>query len=294
MKNNKAAVFILLGQSNAVGHGIPMKESDVISEPLKNVFGLKRNDNQSFDSEKLVWSGYTSAGTNLAEEQDNTYSVANCLASLWQKSIDNGEKLPDLHIIQIAIGAEGVTDGYMWHPERAPKLVPGKLGKVDISLFPFSKHIFSLLDDSFKKLGKDYEIIGLHWRGGENDVTAENDVLEKELYNIYTNIFTSFCGILGQVPIVLHKLIAKDRMYDKDPSGAQYERMLYINSVFEMLAINNENVSVFDPSKAPQFVHGIKGNGIFLSDCVHFTPEVNKWVAECVLECNKGEKYGKA
>lgn len=294
MKNNKAAVFILLGQSNAVGHGVPMKESDVISEPLKNVFGLKRKDNQSFDSERLVWSGYTSAGTNLAEEQDNTYSVSNCLASLWQGSIDNGEELPDLHIIQIAIGAEGVTDGYMWHPERAQKLVPGKLGKVDISLFPFSKHIFSLLDDSFKELGKDYEIIGLHWRGGENDVTAENDVLEKELYNIYSNIFTAFCDILGQVPIVLHKLIAKDRMYDKDPSGAQYKRMLYIDSVFERLAAENKNITVFDPAKAPQYTNGIRGNGIFLSDCVHFTPEVNMWVAKCVLEYSKGAKYGKA
>lgn len=294
MKSNKAAVFILLGQSNAVGHGVPMKECDIISEPLKNVFGLKRKDNQSFDSERLVWSGYTSAGTNLAEEQDNTYSVANCLASLWQKSIDNGEELPDLHIIQIAIGAEGVTEGYMWHPEREPKLVPGKLGKVDISLFPFSMHIFSLLDKSFLELKKDYEIIGIHWRGGENDVTATKEVLEASLFDIYSNIFGSFCNLLGEVPIALHKLIAKDRMYDKDPSGAQYENMLYIDSVFEQLASENENITVFDPAKAPQFVDGIRGNGIFLSDCVHFTPEVNKWVAEQIITDyleGRNEKY---
>lgn len=31
----KAAVFILLGQSNAVGHGLPMDEQDKISVPLK-------------------------------------------------------------------------------------------------------------------------------------------------------------------------------------------------------------------------------------------------------------------
>lgn len=31
----KAAVFILLGQSNAVGHGIPMKDEDKIRIPLK-------------------------------------------------------------------------------------------------------------------------------------------------------------------------------------------------------------------------------------------------------------------
>lgn len=33
--NNKAVVFILLGQSNAVGHGIPMREEDKIIKPMK-------------------------------------------------------------------------------------------------------------------------------------------------------------------------------------------------------------------------------------------------------------------
>ena len=34
MKKKKAAVFILLGQSNAVGHGVPMQEKDVIKSAL--------------------------------------------------------------------------------------------------------------------------------------------------------------------------------------------------------------------------------------------------------------------
>jgi hypothetical protein len=38
MQNNKAAVFILLGQSNAVGHALPMCEKDKILIPMKNVF----------------------------------------------------------------------------------------------------------------------------------------------------------------------------------------------------------------------------------------------------------------
>ena len=186
--NNKAAVFVLLGQSNAVGHGIPMREEDRIKVPMENVFGLCRDFNQSFENTELKWSGYTSFGMNLAEEQDNTYSIANCLAALWQNHIDSGNVLglPDLYIIQIAIGAQGVTDGYMWHPDREKKLVPGKLGTVDISLFPFCEHIFGLLDDSFSKMNIDYDIIGLHWRGGENDVTATNEYLKQNLKKIYT------------------------------------------------------------------------------------------------------------
>ena len=212
MQHKKAAVFILLGQSNAVGHGIPMEEKDIINTPLENVFGLSRKDNQSFDNKELVWSGYTSFGMNLAEEQDNTYSIANCLAALWQNHIDSGNVLglPDLYIIQIAIGAQGVTDGYMWHPDREKKLVPGKLGTVDISLFPFCEHIFGLLDDSFVKMDMDYEIIGLHWRGGENDVTATDECLSKYLKNIYTKLLDLFNSLLNTPPIVLHKIVCPD------------------------------------------------------------------------------------
>lgn len=286
MENKKEAVFILLGQSNAVGHGIPMREEDKLHTPLSNVFGLSRKDNQSFTGTELLWSGYTSCGMNLAEEQDDTYSVANCLASLWQSHIDSGNalNLPNLYIIQIAIGAQGVTEGYMWHPEREEKLIPGTLGTVDISLFPFCKHIFGLLDDSFSKMNKAYEVIGLHWRGGENDVTATEEHLAQHLETIYTQIFGAFNGILGMPPIVLHKVVCPDRMRDMDPTGQRLKNMDYINGVFESLTRKYGNISVFDPTGVPQYIPDVRGNGIFMEDAVHFTPEVNRWVAECILK----------
>lgn len=280
----KAAVFVMLGQSNAVGHGVPMEDKDIIKEPLKNVFGLSREDNQSFDIKKLSWSGYLSGGMNLAEEQDNTYSVVNCLASLWQGAIDEGESLPDLYIVHIAIGAEGLTKGYMWHPDREIKLVPGKLGTVDISLYPFTMRILSLLDGSFRGMESEYEVIGIHWRGGENDTSQENEYLNSELFSLYSRMIDDFGSMLGDAPIALHRLIAKDRMLHLDPSGAKLERMYYINSVFEELSKKYSNVTVFEPSDAPQFVEGVLGNGVFKSDNVHFTPEVNRWVAQTVLD----------
>lgn len=286
MKNKKPAVFILLGQSNAVGHGIPMKEEDKINTPLKNVFGLDRKHNQSFETTELTWSGYTSFGMNLAEEQDNTYSVANCLAALWQSHIDNGNvcRLPDLYIIQIAIGAQGVTGRYMWNPDREKKLVPGKLGTVDISLFPFCKHIFSLLDDSFSKMNQDYDIIGLHWRGGENDVSATKEYLTQNLEKIYTRIFEEFDRILKEPPIVLHRIVCPDRMNDMDPTGQRLENMNYINAVFESLQKKQKRISIFDPRTAPQYIPDVRGNGLFIKDAVHFTSEVNKWIAENIFK----------
>lgn len=44
----KEAVFILLGQSNAVGPNLPMREEDIIKTPLKNVYGLTREKKSIF------------------------------------------------------------------------------------------------------------------------------------------------------------------------------------------------------------------------------------------------------
>ena len=134
----KIAVFMLFGQSNAVGHAMPMEEKDYINEPLKNVFGLNREPNQSYDISELKFTGYTSFGMNLAETQDNTYSVANCLARRWQDEIDAGNpnNLPDLYIIHIAIGSQGLLD--MWNMEREKVMKPGPLGTVDISMYPLA------------------------------------------------------------------------------------------------------------------------------------------------------------
>ena len=276
----KKAVFILLGQSNATGHGIPMAPEDRIEAPLKNVFGLHRDHNQSFEIQKLTWSGYTSEGMNLAETQDHTYSVANCLAGKWQKAIDGGAALPDLYIIQIAIGAQGVREGYMWHPDREPKLIPGKLGKVDISLHPFCMHIFSLLKES---LGE-YEIIGLHWRGGENDAYDQPEQVSVTVKPVYERLLEDWSRVLNNPPIVLHRIVAHERYTDRDPSGRQLQSMHIINSIFDDMAKQYPNVSVFDVRCCPYYMPGVRGNGIFKSDMVHFTPEVNAWVAENILE----------
>lgn len=284
---NRAALFILLGQSNAVGHGIPMREQDIISEPMKNVFGLHRDFNQSFDNTKLQWSGYTSFGMNLAEEQDNTYSIANCLAKLWQDEIDNGNKrdLPDLYIVQIAVGGQGTTAGYMWNPNYEKKLIPGKLGTVHIALKPFTNHILSLLKDSFDNMGKTFDVIGLHWRGSENDAEANRDVLKSTLKDLHTELFKGFCESVGrEVPIILHRIICKDRCLDLDPSGASLENMHYINQVFEELEAENENISIFDVRKCPHYIPNERGNGVFIEDVVHYTPETNLWVAEEIFK----------
>ncbi|MBQ7032655.1 MAG: hypothetical protein IJN25_03200 [Clostridia bacterium] len=285
--DNRAAVFILLGQSNAVGHALPMREENKIIQPMKNVFGLSRAYNQSFDNTELRWSGYTSYGMNLGEEQDNTYSVANCLAQLWQDEIDRGneKRLPDLYIVHIAIGAQGVTEGYMWNPEYEKKIIPGVLRTVDIALTPLTNHILSLLKESFDTMEKDFEVIGLHWRGSENDASASWEVLENTAQKIHAELFRGFCENIGrEVPVILHRLVSHERCTDLDPTGESLKKMHYINSVFDTLEKENNNITVWDVRNCPHYVPDVRGNGIFIEDVVHFTEQTNRWVAEQILK----------
>lgn len=286
MNKRKAAVFILLGQSNAVGHAIPMAEEDIISTPLKNVYGLCREKNQSFENDRLYWDNYVSAGMNLGEAQDNTYSVANCLASIWQKHIDEGNErgLGELYIVQIAIGAQGVTEGYMWNPRYPHKLIPGKLGTVDISLLEFSEHILSLLERSFSEMGKEYEIMGLHWRGGENDTSADTDGLFGVLESTYKEIFDRLLAAALCPPTYLHRLVMRDRTFDLDPTGEKYLKMGLINAAFERLCEDYENINMFDIRKSPLYLKDERGYGLFIKDMVHYKPEVNIYVAQKIFD----------
>ena len=82
--NPKKAVVFISGQSNAHAHGQKLTEEQQITEPLRNVFSLDRDPNQNYNLEKVVWSGFTTAGKNLGESQDHTASLGYHLANMWQ------------------------------------------------------------------------------------------------------------------------------------------------------------------------------------------------------------------
>ena len=70
-----------------------------------------------------------------------------------------------------------------------------------------------------------------------------------------------------------------------DPTGKYLENMHYINEVFYKLKERYENISVFDVQNSPDYLPNIRGNGLFIDDAVHFTPEVNMWVAKRIIYC---------
>ncbi len=289
---NKVAIFMLFGQSNATGHAMPMKEEDII-QPLNNVWGLNREPNQSFDTESLKFGHYTSYGMNLAETQDNTYSVANQLARLWQEEIDSGNEagLPDLYIIHISIGSQGLFD--MWSMDRPRKLIPGKLGDVDISLYPYTCHILRLLRRHLDACELEPDFVGLHWRGGEQETRREFDFLKATLKDSYKRFFAGLRAAIGYpVPVVLHRMPFVDIMKKEDPTGAHLNNMNYINQVFDELALEQELTTTFEPTKCPFYDQYAWDKNIFRWDLIHYTGEMNTWVAKEIFNGYKNARNG--
>lgn len=281
--NSKAAVFILLGQSNATGHAVPMAEEDRIKTPLRHVFGLTRKENQTLHAKKLFWSGWTGAGTNLAESQDDTWSIATCLALAWEKAIAAGSALPDLYVVHVAVGAEGMLG--MWHPDRPEKLLPGPLGTVDISLCPYTEHVLSLLPESLAERGLTPDYVGIHWRGGEEDSGKRVGELRGVLPELYRRMFISFDRALGATPpLTLYTMCHVERSLAMHPEGFGPESMAYINSLFSEIRDRRGNVELFDIRTAPFWVPDVPTHGIWLEDCIHATPELNRWIAGRILQ----------
>lgn len=134
--------------------------------------------------------------------------------------------------------------------------------------------------------------MGLHWRGGEEETVVSMDILENSLENIYRQIFIGFKKALNREAfIVLHKLVIDQCMMKNDPTGEQLKRMDYINGVFEKLTKEYDGIQIFDPRTYPNYDENISGNRLFKEDLVHFTAEVNQWVAETVVENYKAKNF---
>lgn len=287
LKNSGAAVLIVLGQSNAHGHGLAMREEDKILEPLRNVWGLGRELNQSLDLQRVTWTGYTTHGMNLGETQDHTYCLASEFAKLWQGHVDAGNEmgLPDLYIIQISIGAQGVSlckgeKWNMWYPYREPRLIPGKLCTVDISLYPFTVMVLQLAMDDLRSRKANPVVIGLHWSGGNDTGLPIGQLTDLESHFRY--MFAGFRKAVGQeYTQYVYKQLHVQRAIDL---GNPIESLHFNNRVYQNLADTIGYIRILSAQDSPYWEEGTMTNGIFVEDHVHYTEEVHKWFARYQFE----------
>lgn len=283
---NKAAVLFISGQSNAHAHIQFLEEGERITQPLKNVFSLDRNPNQSFDITDVVWSGFTGAGKNLGEIQDHTASFAYFVAKLWQNAIDGGAELPDLYIVQMSIGGEGIINGRgigdgMWNPEKEKCLIPGKLGEADISLYPLSLHINRLVMENLRRCGKDPVVIGWHWFGSEQD-TREGGYDNPKLLQIYDNFFDTMISAIGQLcPLYLYKIYI-DRFCKVQKITD--EGIPVINAALERQCHRFPKVTFVKTEQCPYFDVEHPNYGIFFRDNAHYLGKTQQWFANRFFE----------
>ena len=81
-----------------------------------------------------------------------------------------------------------------------------------------------------------------------------------------------------------------DVMKKEDPSGAHLANMNYINQVFDELAVEQELTSTFEPTMCPFYDQYAWDKNIFRWDLIHYTGELNTWVAEEILRTFKQRK----
>ena len=157
---------------------------------------------------------------------------------------------------------------------------------MEISLFPFTVHILSLLNKYFKDNDLDPDFVGMHWRGGEQETRRPfESLMEGRLKNDYKKFFTSLREALGyNAPIVLHKMPFVEVFAREDKTGGHLGAMTYINYVFEQLTHELEGTTIFDPTLCPFYNPAIWDSGIYRWDLIHYTGEMNTWVAEQILE----------
>lgn len=275
-RTTEAAVLFISGQSNAHAHGQKLAEQDWITEPLKNVFTLDREPNQAYDLTDVVWSGFTTAGKNLGETQDHTASLGYHFAKLWQSAIDGGAQLPDLYIVQISIGSQGIING-MWNRDKEKVLIPGPLGTVNIALFPLALQINRLVMQNLRNSGKNPQVIGWHWLGCEQEIWHEA-YKQADCQERYDYFFDSIiASIGGSFPVYLYETYL-------EKACARFEIPLEaaagVNAAIYRQAERLNNAVLVRAKDSPYWDENVPHWGIFAPDNGHYLSVVQQWYAE--------------
>lgn len=277
---NTAPLLIVMGQSNAHAPGTHLPEDEMIHTPLKNVFGLSREYNQSLELSDVIWSGFESCGMNLGENQNDTCSLANLFAAKWQNAIDSGIELPDLYIIQISVGGQGiarfeVNGDNMWCPFRELKFDP-RTSSFNISLYPLATEVLSLAMMNLINSGKHPKVIGLHWNQWEREAYTGSRAMHDAMAN-YENLFWGFFTALGgdkngkNIPFYLYRPLSE--FYPA-------ENAKKLSDIFDNFTERFDDCHIIDLRNSPLWNDTPKTHGVFQADGVHYIGEAHRWFAQ--------------
>lgn len=272
LQNADAAILYISGQSNAHAHGQVLPEGEEINRCLKHVFTLDHRIDRSLTNETVTWRQFTSQFNNLGEHQDNTATLGYFAAKEWEKRIENGEKLPDLYIVQISIGGQGILNG-MWNMTMKPELVNDNV--TPIPLYHLALHTYDLVYRDMKARFKNPAAIGWHWIGSESDCIKEFSE-STSLRTDYDKFFdTTFNAIGFECPLFLYRLV----FYKNDT--VYIPGVETINGIFEDYVHKYKNCRIIDCRQSPYWDENASALGIFNeTDNIHYLAKVQKWFSK--------------
>jgi hypothetical protein len=336
---DEVAVLFVMGQSNSAGlNGLPADLTLTGASgagtgggmPAPNVWGI-RNDGwgnitgnadgsgapftqpiSSIDHVSWVnWTDSTSSDMNLGY-YGGSGNAANFAAYAWQSAINAGEPLPDLYIVHIGWGSQGVDvadDAFsgccdwtmhgvnLWQPMLDSSKTP------TYALAPFARRMMYLGLKQILATGKKPRILGLEWNQWEAEAaplnTAGNATTIRRAPQNYAHLFSSFFAAVGSTfPVMIVKPLSV--AYDNVTNGiapynpAALESMQKVFGGF--IEANSRVFSFVDASKSPDWNGQPPGFGIFDGGTlgggdgsVHYNLDTQKWFGEQALAACLGQ-----
>ncbi|MFE2728220.1 discoidin domain-containing protein [Kitasatospora sp. NPDC059327] len=305
---NDAPVLIVLGQSNAEGWGASVQDPADLQQckSFTNVQGLNQTNNRVVGATSAKWSPYSCKGNNLGEEHGTAgvpnYNVATATALRWQRAIDKGTKLPDLNVIHIAWGSQGIQQNdtiwgkALWWPERDPSDVE--------SLFPLAMNTITNGLRALQDAGKQPRVIGIHWNQWEAEASNGTTVNVGNVQSAFLKVFNPLRAITGDTgaPFFLYRprsvgynktstLHAKDALVNiaaaapyklldaKDATTLTYSADQITSTPGAYLYTLRNSTEQQIESTSWNVPAAEKNFGIF-TDTKHYTADVHKWFAD--------------
>jgi hypothetical protein len=331
---DEVAVLFVMGQSNSAGlNGLPADflltgasgtGSSVGAMPAPNVWGI-RNDGwgniagnangsgapftqpiSAIDQVAWVnWSDSTSSDMNLGY-YGGSGNAADFAAYAWQSAINAGEPLPDLYIVHIGWGSQGVDvadDAYsgccgwtmhgvnLWQPLLDATKSP------TYALAPFARRTMYLGLKQILATGKKPRILGLEWNQWEAEALPQNSAgnvttIGRAPRN-YANLFSGFFGAVGsKFPVMIVKplSVAFDNVAN---AVAPYDPAAHasMQKVFGgFIEADPRTFSFVDASQSPDWNGQPPDFGIFKGGSlgggdgsVHYNLDTQKWFGDQAL-----------
>ena len=277
-----AALLFVSGQSNATGHQQFLPEDERIVRPLKNVWALDRRDAQSYTTTSVTWHGYTDEGKNLGEIQDFTGSIDHYIAAAWQAAIDAGASLPDLYIVHISVGGQGLVRG-MWREDKPEVLVPGPFYACDIGLYRLAMHTLSLVSADLKRRFARPAAIGWHWIGSEGD--SDPGVWDApDRHERFDRFFDTQLAAIGlPCRVYFYKLVFTQCAVPGEnwPQPFQTDA---VNDEFARQVGRLPDAELVTAEDCPLWDAADPLCGIFADDGIHYLRQTQEWFARHFLD----------